>query len=71
MKKIALLFVAICALLLVACENPAKSRVYTEEGSRLLLSYSKFEEAEEILTKAIMYDKGNYKISALFFVIFL
>ena len=61
MKRIALLFVALCALLLVGCENPAKSRVYTEEGSKLLLSYSKFDEAEEILTKAIKYDKGNYE----------
>lgn len=61
MKRIAILLVAICTLLLVGCENPAKSRVYTEEGSKLLLSYSKFDEAEEILTKAIKYDKGNYE----------
>ena len=46
---------------LMGCENPAKSRLYTEEGSKLLLRYSKFEEAEETLTKAIKYDKHNFE----------
>lgn len=44
-----------------SCDNPSKSRVYTEEGSKLLLRYSKFEEAEETLTKAIKYDKHNFE----------
>lgn len=61
MKRIALLLIAIGALFLSSCENPAKSRVYTEEGSMLLLRYSSFEEAESTLTKAIRYDKGNYE----------
>lgn len=61
MKKFALIFTAICVFLLSSCENPAKSRLYTEEGSKLLLRYSKFEEAEETLTKAIRYDKNNFE----------
>ena len=61
MKKIALLFVAICALCLSGCENPAKSRIYTEEGSKQLLRYSEFKKAEETLTKAIKYDKNNFE----------
>ena len=44
-----------------SCDRPSKSRVYTEEGSKLLLRYSKFEEAEETLTKAIKYDKHNFE----------
>ena len=61
MKKFALIFTAICVFLLSSCENPGKSRLYTEEGSKLLLRYSKFEEAEETLTKAIRYDKNNFE----------
>ena len=61
MKKLALVFTAIFAFFLTSCENPAKSRLYTEEGSKLLLRYSKFEEAEETLTKAIRYDKNNFE----------
>ena len=61
MKKLALILVTFCTLFLTSCENPAKSRQYTEEGSKLLLRYSKFEEAEETLTKAIQYDKHNFE----------
>lgn len=61
MKKLLFLISAVLLIAMTACENPAKSRVYTEEGSKLLLSYSRFDEAEEILTKAIKYDKGNYE----------
>ena len=61
MKKLALILVTFCTLFLTCCENPAKSRQYTEEGSKLLLRYSKFEEAEETLTKAIQYDKHNFE----------
>ena len=61
MKKLALILTAIGVLFLTSCENPAKSRLYTEEGSKLLLRYSKFEEAEETLTKAIKYDKHNFE----------
>ena len=52
---------AVLFMAMTACENPSKSRVYVEEGEKLLLRYSKFDEAEEVLTKAIIYDKGNYE----------
>ena len=46
---------------MTGCENPAKSRLYTEEGSKQLLRYSDFQKAEETLTKAIKYDKNNFE----------
>ena len=61
MKKLALVFVTLCALLLAGCENPAKSRIYTEEGSKQLLRYSDYKTAEETLTEAIRYDKNNFE----------
>ena len=61
MKKLIFLLSAVLLMAMTACENPAKSRVLTEEGSKQLLRYSKFDEAEETLTKAIKYDKGNYE----------
>ena len=61
MKKLTLILSAFLLIALTACENPAKSRVYTEEGSKLLLRYSKFDEAEEALSKAIKYDKHNFE----------
>ncbi|MBR5082593.1 MAG: tetratricopeptide repeat protein [Bacteroidales bacterium] len=61
MKKLTLIFTAICALFLTSCENPAKSRIYTEEGSKLLLRYSEYKKAEETLTQAIKYDKSNFE----------
>lgn len=61
MKKLTLILSVFLLLALTACENPAKSRVYTEEGSKLLLRYSKFDEAEEALSKAIKYDKHNFE----------
>jgi len=61
MKKLALVFVTLCALLLAGCENPAKSRIYTEEGSKQLLRYSDYKAAEETLTEAIRYDKNNFE----------
>ena len=61
MKKIALIFTTICVLFLISCENPSKSRLYMDEGSKLMMRYSKYEEAEEAFTKAIKYDKGNYE----------
>lgn len=32
-----------------------------DEGSELLLRYSQYEKAEEVLTKAIQYDRNNYE----------
>ena len=61
MKKLMFLLSAILLMSLTGCENPAKSRLYTEEGSKLLLRYSNYEEAEETLTKAIKYDKHNFE----------
>ena len=61
MKKLTLLFAIMTLFALVGCENPAKSRLYTEEGSKQLLRYSDFQKAEETLSKAIRYDKGNFE----------
>jgi len=61
MKKTALIFVALCTLFLTGCENPAKSRLYTEKGSEQLLRYCDYKGAEETLTEAIKYDKGNFE----------
>lgn len=59
MKRLRLILSIGFLMALAACENPNKSRVYTEEGAKLLLRYSKFDEAEETLSKAIRYDKHN------------
>lgn len=32
-----------------------------DEGNKLMMRYSEYEKAEEALTKAIKYDKGNYE----------
>jgi len=61
MRKTLLIFIAFCALFLTGCENPAKSRILTEEGSKQLLRYSDFKKAEETLTEAIKYDKNNFE----------
>ena len=61
MKKLVWIFVTFCALFLTGCENPAKSRIYTEEGSKLLQRYSEYKKVEETLTKAIKYDKSNFE----------
>jgi tetratricopeptide (TPR) repeat protein len=61
MKRIVFLLSAVLLMTLTGCENPSKSRIYTEEGSKQLLRYSQYEEAEETLTKAIKYDKHNYE----------
>ena len=61
MKKLTIVFACLSLIALTCCKNPAKSRIYTEEGSKLLLRYSQFKEAEETLTKAISYDKSNFE----------
>ncbi|MBR6930446.1 MAG: tetratricopeptide repeat protein [Bacteroidales bacterium] len=61
MKRLMFLLSTVLLLGMNSCDSPSKSRVYTEEGSKLLLRYSKFEEAEETLTKAIKYDKHNFE----------
>jgi tetratricopeptide (TPR) repeat protein len=61
MKRLSLPFAIIILFALTSCENPAKSRLYTEEGSKQLLRYSDFQKAEETLSKAIRYDKSNFE----------
>ena len=61
MKKLTLIFAAICVLFLTSCEDPNKSRQYMDEGAKLMLRYSKYDEAEEAFNKAIKYDKNNYE----------
>ena len=61
MKKTAFIVTIICTLLLVSCENPSKSRLYMDEGNKLMMNYGKFEEAEAAFDKAIQYDKNNYE----------
>lgn len=61
MKRLIFFLSAALLMALMGCENPAKSRLYTEEGSKQLLRYSDFEKAEETLTKAIKYDKHNFE----------
>lgn len=61
MKRLSFLFALVSFFALSACENPSKSRLYTEEGSKQLLRYSDFQKAEETLTKAIKYDKSNFE----------
>ena len=57
MKRLIFLLSTLLLMTITGCENPAKSRLYTEEGSKQLLRYSDFQKAEETLTKAIKYDK--------------
>ena len=61
MKRLILLFTCLVLFALTGCENPAKSRLLTEEGSKLLLRYSEYKKAEETLTEAIKYDKNNFE----------
>ena len=61
MKRLIFLLSTVLLMAMMGCENPAKSRLYTEEGSKQLLRYSDYEKAEETLTKAINYDKNNFE----------
>ena len=61
MKKLIFLLSAVLFMAMTACENPAKSRVLTEEGTKQLLRYSQYDEAEKTLTEAIKYDKNNFE----------
>ena len=61
MKKLYFLFIAFILIGLASCQDPAKSRVYMDEGNKLMMTYSKFAEAEAAFDKAIQYDKNNYE----------
>jgi len=60
-KHFACLFIAIMLIGLASCQDPAKSRIYMDEGNKLMMTYGKFAEAEEAFDKAIQYDKNNYE----------
>ena len=61
MKKLAFTLTTLILIGLASCQDPAKSRVYMDEGSKLMMRYSQYEQAEEALTKSIKYDKSNYE----------
>lgn len=61
MRKLSILFLSLCFVALASCDDPAKSRYYMDEGFKLMINYSKFEEAEAALDKAVKYDKHNYE----------
>ena len=61
MKKLTILMAFFAFFALTGCENPAKSRLLTQEGEKQLLRYSDYEKAEETLSKAIQYDKNNFE----------
>lgn len=61
MKRLIPFLFAWMLILMASCENPNRSRAFMDEGSKQLLRYSNFEEAEKLLTKAIRYDKHNYE----------
>ena len=61
MKRLTLILTALILFTISSCEDPDKSRQYMDEGAKLMLRYSKYEEAEEAFTKAIKYDKSNYE----------
>ena len=61
MKRLTFIFTALILFTISSCEDPNKSRRYMDEGSKLMLRYSKYEEAEDAFTKAIKYDKSNYE----------
>ena len=60
-KHFACLIITIMLIGLASCQDPAKSRVYMDEGNKLMMAYGKFDEAEEALNQAIKYDKSNYE----------
>lgn len=61
MKKLAILIITLICIGLSSCQDPGKSRVYMDEGCKLMMRYSQYEQAEEAFTKAIKYDKSNYE----------
>jgi len=60
-KHFACLIITIMLIGLVSCQDPAKSRIYMDEGNKLMMNYGKFAEAEAAFDKAIQYDKSNYE----------
>ena len=61
MKKLSLLLFSTLLITLVSCHDPAKSRIYMDEGFKLMMVYGQYEKAEAALDKAIKYDKNNFE----------
>ena len=61
MKKLTFIFIAFILIGLTSCQDPGKSRLYMDEGNKLMMNYGKFDEAEAAFDKAIKYDKSNYE----------
>lgn len=61
MKKLSFLLLIPLSLAFTSCDDPAKSRLYMDEGVKLMMNYSKFDEAEAALDKAVKYDKNNFE----------
>ena len=61
MKRLTFVLWLAIGLCLASCQDPAKSRVYMDEGVKLMMNYSKFEEAERAFDKSIKYDKNNHE----------
>ena len=61
MKRLTLALSLASCLILASCQDPGKSRIYMDEGVKLMMNYGKFEQAEEAFDKAIKYDKENYE----------
>ena len=61
MKRQTYLIAILLLVGLAACQDPAKSRVYMDEGNKLMMNYGKFDEAVVALDQAVKYDKNNYE----------
>ena len=59
MKNRIFIVLAALGLCLTSCQDPAKSRLYMDNGVKLMINYSKFGEAEKAFDKAIRYDRNN------------
>lgn len=61
MRKLFFVSAMTLCLGLASCDDPAKSRIYMDEGIKLMMNYSKFKDAEEAFDKAIKYDRNNFE----------
>jgi len=61
MKRLTYLIAVLLLTGLAACQDPAKSRVYMDEGNKLMMNQSKFDEAITAFDQAVKYDKNNYE----------
>ena len=61
MKRQTYLIAILLLVGLAACQDPAKSRVYMDEGNKLMMNYGKFDEAVVAFDQAVKYDKNNYE----------